>query len=317
MTWTGSMPEEPGPRDAEVFFDARRGIYYARPVLRGWLHLVWFGLSVVAGPLLLAGAHGAQRITAGAIYATSVSALFGVSAVYHRGRWTQAGRARMQRLDHMMIFFLIAGTATPVLLLTSPGAFGLACLITVWTLAAAADGGCQRGQHQHPGEGEGRRVAGAAYEYAERDGTGPVPGVVGQVPQGAGGAVAGGRPTVDQQCEGDVLDDPEADPEQGHARDQDGRGRHPDQQGHPGGGDQQPGDQQAGVTVPVAVPSGLPAAPRRGHGLGEQPERGDAAGHAGRQRQERGDHPGRHGSSREDQAQPQRAAGSQAGQQAG
>jgi hemolysin III len=138
MTWTGSMPEEPGPREAEVFFDARRGIYYARPVLRGWLHLVWFGFSVVAGPLLLAGAHGAQRITAGAIYATSVSALFGVSAVYHRGRWTQAGRARMQRLDHMMIFFLIAGTATPVLLLTSPGAFGLACLITVWTLAAAA-----------------------------------------------------------------------------------------------------------------------------------------------------------------------------------
>src|SRR5579864_5555947 len=83
MTWTGSMPEEPGPQEAEVFFDARRGIYYARPTLRGWSHLVWFGLSVVAGPLLLAGAHGAQRITAGAIYATSVSALLGVSAVYH------------------------------------------------------------------------------------------------------------------------------------------------------------------------------------------------------------------------------------------
>ena len=48
------------------------------------------------------------------------------------------GRRLMQRLDHMMIFFLIAGTATPVLLLTSPGPFGLACLITVWALAAAA-----------------------------------------------------------------------------------------------------------------------------------------------------------------------------------
>ena len=138
MTWTGSVPDGPGPREAEVFFDARRGIYYARPVLRGWSHVIWFGLSVVAGPLLLAWAHGARQITAGAIYATSVTALFGVSAVYHRGRWTQAGRARMQRLDHMMIFFLIAGTATPVLLLTSPGPFGLACLITVWTLAVAA-----------------------------------------------------------------------------------------------------------------------------------------------------------------------------------
>jgi hemolysin III len=67
-----------------------------------------------------------------------VTALFGVSALYHRGRWTESGRRMMQRLDHMMIFFLIAGTATPVLLLTSRGAFGLACLITVWTLAAAA-----------------------------------------------------------------------------------------------------------------------------------------------------------------------------------
>ena len=138
MTWTGSTQEEPGPASAALFFDARRGIYYARPMLRGWLHVVWFGLSVVAGPLLLAGAHGAQQITARAIYATSVTALFGVSALYHRGHWTESGRRRMQRLDHMMIFFLIAGTATPVLLLTSPGVFGLACLIAVWALAAAA-----------------------------------------------------------------------------------------------------------------------------------------------------------------------------------
>jgi len=138
MTWTGSAPGEPEPPTAEVFFDAGRGIYYARPVLRGWLHVVWFGLSVVAGPLLLARGHGTQQIIALAVYATSVSALFGVSALYHRGHWTESGRRRMQRLDHMMIFFLIAGTATPVLLLTSSGAFGLACLITLWTLAATA-----------------------------------------------------------------------------------------------------------------------------------------------------------------------------------
>ncbi len=138
MTWTGAAPEQPGPPAADVFFDARRGIYYTRPVLRGWLHVVWFGLSVVAGPLLLAEAHGAEQITARAIYATSVTALFGVSALYHRGHWTESGRRLMQRLDHMMIFFLIAGTATPVLLLTSPGALGLTCLIMVWALAVAA-----------------------------------------------------------------------------------------------------------------------------------------------------------------------------------
>ncbi len=138
MSWTGPTSAEPGRPEAQAFFDARRGIYYTRPVLRGWLHVVWFGLSVVAGPLLLAGAHGAEQLTARAIYATSVTALFGVSALYHRGRWTESGRRLIQRLDHMMIFFLIAGTATPVLLLTSSGVFGLACLVAVWVLAAAA-----------------------------------------------------------------------------------------------------------------------------------------------------------------------------------
>ena len=93
MTWTGSTPGAPGPPEAEVFFDARRGIYYARPALRGWSHVVWFGLSVVAGPLLLARAHGAQQFTARAIYAISVSALFGVSALYHRGRLDRIGPA--------------------------------------------------------------------------------------------------------------------------------------------------------------------------------------------------------------------------------
>lgn len=86
---------------------------------------------------------------------------------------------------------------------------------------------------------------------------------------------------------------------------------------HPGGGGQQPGNQQASVTVPVAVPPGPPTAQRRGHGLHEQPERGDTAGDAGGERQERGDHAGRHGRSREDQRRPELAAGSQAGQQAG
>ena len=127
-----------GSKAAEPFYDARRGVYYAKPVLRGWLHLLWFGASLVLGPLLLARAHGAAQITAVAVYSVSVSALFGVSALYHRGTWTDAGRRRLQRLDHAMIFFLIAGTATPAFLLDAPGAFGLACLIVLWTLTLTA-----------------------------------------------------------------------------------------------------------------------------------------------------------------------------------
>jgi hemolysin III len=133
-----SAPAAPRPPVAEALYDARRGVYYTKPVLRGWLHLTWFGASLVFGMLLLARAHGSSRITAIAIYAASVSALFGISALYHCGNWTDAWRRRLQRLDHAMIFFLIAGTATPAFLLAMRGAFGLACLIVMWSLTLTA-----------------------------------------------------------------------------------------------------------------------------------------------------------------------------------
>ena len=132
MTAIGSPPA------ASRLYDVRRGVYYAKPAFRGWLHLVWFAASLAAGPLLLARAHGAAQTTAIAVYSVSVSALFGFSALYHRGTWTAAWRQRLQRLDHAMIFFLIAGTATPAILLTVPAAFGLPCLIILWALTITA-----------------------------------------------------------------------------------------------------------------------------------------------------------------------------------
>jgi hemolysin III len=133
------LPAAPSPPAAvDALYDARRGVYYVKPVLRGWLHLLWFEASLVLGTLLLARARGAVQITALGIYAASVSALFGTSALYHRGNWTAAWNRRLQRLDHAMIFLLIAGTATPAFLLTTSGAFRLACLITMWTLTVTA-----------------------------------------------------------------------------------------------------------------------------------------------------------------------------------
>ena len=126
------------PPAAGRLYDTRRGVYYTKPAFRGWLHLLWFVASLAAGPLLLARAHGAAQTTAIAVYSVSVTALFGFSALYHRGTWTTAWRQRLQRLDHAMIFFLIAGTATPALLLAVRGTFGLVCLIVMWALTATA-----------------------------------------------------------------------------------------------------------------------------------------------------------------------------------
>ena len=126
-----------GP-EADALYDARRGVYYTKPVLRGWLHLLWFEASLVLGTLLVVRAHTAAQTATVAIYTASVSALFGISALYHRGNWTEAWRRRLQRLDHAMIFFLIAGTATPAFVLAMRGAFGLVCLVVIWSLTLTA-----------------------------------------------------------------------------------------------------------------------------------------------------------------------------------
>ena len=122
-----------------LLYDSRRGVHYEKPLLRGWLHLVWFEASLIAGTLLVVAAHGTQRIGV-AIFAGCLSGLFGVSALYHRGNWGPVAMRRLQRADHMMIFLSIAGTATPVFLLAVPGTFGTVCLIVLWSLTAVATG---------------------------------------------------------------------------------------------------------------------------------------------------------------------------------
>jgi hemolysin III len=112
----------------------------SKPLLRGWLHLIWFEVSLVLGTLVLARAHGGVRVTAMAVFSASVSAMLGVSALYHRGNWSTAWRGRLQRLDHAMIFVLIAGTATPAFLLATHGAVRMAGLIVIWTLTLTAAG---------------------------------------------------------------------------------------------------------------------------------------------------------------------------------
>jgi hemolysin III len=125
---------------AAVRYDSRRELVYAKPVWRGWMHLVAFEVSLVVGTLLLAHAHphGATRIVAAAIYAGTVSGLLGTSALYHRGDWGPVAHRLLQRLDHAMIFLLIAGSSTPVLLLVVPHPVGLWLLAIMWALTALA-----------------------------------------------------------------------------------------------------------------------------------------------------------------------------------
>jgi hemolysin III len=109
-----------------------------KPRLRGVWHQWAFFVAVAIGAALVAAAPSGQPRLAAAIYALSVAALFGTSALYHRITWaSQAARRWMRRLDHSMIFFLIAGTYTPFALLVLDGDLATVILIVVWAGALA------------------------------------------------------------------------------------------------------------------------------------------------------------------------------------
>src|SRR5215213_2772864 len=109
-----------------------------KPRLRGVSHEWAFFVSLVAGSILVIAAPSARATAAVAIYAFSLSALLGTSALYHRVNWRRPEIRRwMRRLDHSMIFLLIAGTVTPFALLVMDGPLANALLIAVWAGALA------------------------------------------------------------------------------------------------------------------------------------------------------------------------------------
>ena len=103
-----------------------------KPRLRGVLHEYAFFVSLFCGvALILAASDGRARLAA-TIYAVAVSGLLGTSALYHRVTWRPSTRRWMRRLDHSMIFVLIAGTYTPVALLALKGSLASTVLIVLW-----------------------------------------------------------------------------------------------------------------------------------------------------------------------------------------
>lgn len=103
-----------------------------KPRMRGVLHQYAFFVSLVLGAALFVVADDGRSRTAVAIYVFAVSGLLGTSALYHRLNWSEKARAWMRRLDHSMIFVLIAGTYTPFALLVLSGTLADAILIVVW-----------------------------------------------------------------------------------------------------------------------------------------------------------------------------------------
>jgi hemolysin III len=109
-----------------------------KPRMRGVLHAYAFFAALGAGAMLVAAAEGGRERLAATVYVLGLAGLLGTSALYHRVSW-RGPRARMwmRRLDHSMIFVLIAATATPVALLVLDDPLRTVLLATMWGGAGA------------------------------------------------------------------------------------------------------------------------------------------------------------------------------------
>ncbi|MEX2159549.1 MAG: hemolysin III family protein [Dehalococcoidia bacterium] len=105
-----------------------------RPALRGFLHVGALVAAIAGAVWLLLQADSPAEYVGGAVFATSLILLYMSSTTYHRIAWNTSLRRTAKRVDHAMIFVLIAGTYTPFCLDVSL-AWGIPILAVVWSLA--------------------------------------------------------------------------------------------------------------------------------------------------------------------------------------
>jgi hemolysin III len=104
-----------------------------KPRLRGRLHQAAFFAAIPAALALIVVAPGAKARVGAIVYGIALMLQFGASAMYHVGGWSDPAYLRMRRLDHSMIFVLIAGTYTPICLVALHGRASWVLLVVVWT----------------------------------------------------------------------------------------------------------------------------------------------------------------------------------------
>lgn len=105
--------------------------------MRGALHAWAAPVAALAGVVFLLLTDGLRAQAGVGVWALTMTALFTVSATYHRGRWRPAVKAWLQRVDHSMIFVFIAGSYTPFCLLLLEGTKSWFVLAVSWGGALA------------------------------------------------------------------------------------------------------------------------------------------------------------------------------------
>jgi hemolysin III len=106
-----------------------------REPVNTWSHFFGLILAALGSGVLLHLARGPAETTAFAVYGGSLILLYAASTVYHALPLPAHRLRPLRTLDHIAIYFLIAGTYTPVAVITLQGTPGRALLVAAWGIA--------------------------------------------------------------------------------------------------------------------------------------------------------------------------------------
>jgi hemolysin III len=106
------------------------------PRLRGVSHAIAFVVALAAAVAIVALAPTGKALSASAVYATGLVALFGASALYHRWWGQPRFKPLLRKIDHSMIFVFIAASYTPLATILLHGTVGWLVLVGAWVGAA-------------------------------------------------------------------------------------------------------------------------------------------------------------------------------------
>jgi hemolysin III len=140
MTPDQPLPQRVSDNAHDAAVQVRAKVRYVKdevkPHLRGWLHAATTPLALVAGIVLVVLSPTQTTRVGSAVFASTALLLFTVSAIYHRGNWSERSWAFLRRFDHSNIYLLIAGSYTPFTLILLEGSARVALLVIVWSGAA-------------------------------------------------------------------------------------------------------------------------------------------------------------------------------------
>jgi len=100
-------------------------------------HLLGVALSVIGTIILLQQRSQPLDRLGMAIFGASLICLYAASTIYHALDVSEEFNLILRKVDHAMIYVLIAGTYTPMCMIALKGTWGTALLITIWVIAAA------------------------------------------------------------------------------------------------------------------------------------------------------------------------------------